>query len=65
MKHFKAYATTFADCDEIDDADEVYGAGDDWPDVEDPCEESPSGQHAFNCSPEADPEICIHCGRRC
>jgi len=63
-KHFKAMVTTFADCDLIDDATEVYGGGDDWPDVEDACEASPSGQHAFDCSLGADPEICIHCKKR-
>lgn len=63
MKHFKTISTTFADPDLIDDADQVYGDG--WPDIDDPCDKSPNGQHGFDCSPGADPEICVHCGRRC
>lgn len=64
-KHFKRATLSFADPGEIDidDADQVYGDG--WPDIDDPCDDSPNGHHEFNCGMGADPEICIHCGRRC
>lgn len=64
-KHFKSYCLQFDDprIIEIDDATEVYGDGDGWPDVDDPCDLSPSGHHEFNCV--IDPEICLHCKRRC
>ncbi len=68
-KHPKSQlVTTFANPglfesdDAITDASETYL---DWPDIDDPCEKSPTAQHAFDCSPGADPEICVHCGRRC
>ncbi len=63
-KHFKAYTTTFADCDEIDDCTQVYGVSD-WPEIDDDCEKSPQGYHVFDCSPGSDPEVCVRCGRRC
>ena len=57
-KHFKAYTLPFSDPDQIDEATEVYGDID-FPEIEDPCEKSPSEQHEFNAL--FDPERCIHC----
>lgn len=59
-KHFKTYSLPFSDPDLIDECDEVYMDG--WPDIEDPCDDSPNGQHAYNAL--LDPETCIHCGKK-
>lgn len=58
--------TTFADpgiVDSIDDASEVYGDHDDdeFPEIDTPCELSPSGQCEYASS---DYDTCIHCGRK-
>lgn len=60
-KHFKAYTTTFADCDAIDDATEAYGEIElDFP--PDDCDESPNGHHEYDAL--RDHERCVHCGRK-
>jgi len=35
-----------------------------FPLIVEECSISPSGQHAYDCSPGADPEVCIHCKRK-
>ena len=62
-KHFKRIVVPFSDPDQIviddmDDATEVYG---EWPEIDTPCDESPSGQCEYRTP---DYETCIHCGRK-
>lgn len=58
---FKILCTTFEDCDKIDDKTmEVYGET--FPEITEPCDESPCGQCEYNSY--ADPETCIWCGRK-
>ena len=63
MKHFKAFTLPFSDPDMIDESSNVYGDDELFPEIDDPCEKSPNGHHEFNCL--GDPEVCIHCGRKC
>lgn len=52
----RAFPLASEDPDAIDDAVNVYG--DDWPEVDTPCDKSPVEQCEFNA---ADPDHCIHC----
>lgn len=61
VKHFKTYAIPLSGepaVVDIEDCTEVYG---EWPDVQEPCDFSPSGQCEYASS---DYDTCIHCGRK-
>lgn len=57
MKHFRALQTTFSDPESIDDCSEVYG--DDFPEVTEPCEKSPTRQCVYSGLDNW--TRCIHC----